>query len=43
MTYCEGCKSADTGGCARLCVALELVVYDGDVTGCIVVHMVLTV
>ena len=28
MTYCVGCKSSDTWGCARFCVALERVVYD---------------
>jgi hypothetical protein len=25
VTYCVGCRSAETWGCARLCVALECV------------------
>jgi len=36
LTYCVGCESADTWGCACLCVALEWVVYNGDMIGCIV-------
>lgn len=42
VTYFVCCKSADTWGFAHLYVALEWVVYDGDMIGCIVAPMVLT-
>jgi len=43
MTYCVGCRSSDIWGYVRLCVFLELGVYDGGMIGYIVAHMVITV
>jgi hypothetical protein len=37
------CRSADIWVYVRLCVVLELAVYDGDMIGCIVARIVIIV